>query len=50
MYSKIIEEDFAFNQQLYSTTIKNKYSVFANANNDYVELQKKPVSFYIESN
>lgn len=49
MYNKVIEEDFAFNQQLYSTTIKNKFSVFANAKNDYVEVQKKPVQSSVMS-
>jgi hypothetical protein len=41
MYTKIIEEDFRFNQELYSNTIKNKFSVFATAKTDFVELEKK---------
>ena len=41
MYTKIIEEDFRFNQEQYSNTIKNKFSVFATAKTDFVELEKK---------
>jgi len=40
MYTKIIEEDFQFNQKLYSNTIKNKFSVFAKVNTDFVALEK----------
>jgi hypothetical protein len=50
MYTKIIEEDFAKNQTKYHETIKNERSVFAQVNTDFVELEKKPINYIVESN